>query len=50
MPYFVPRVMNIQLRRHKKTGENDGILPSAAAATAPFRKPLRRAVATAATA
>ena len=37
------------LRRHKKTGVNDGILLSAAAATVPRRKTLRCAAATAAT-
>jgi hypothetical protein len=38
------------LRKHEKTGVNDGILLSAAAATVHCRKPLRRAAATAATA
>ena len=38
------------LRKHKKTGVNDGILLSAAAATIHRRKPLRHAATTAATA
>ena len=48
--YFVPHVTNIYYEDTKKKGVNDGILPSAAAATAPRRKPLRRAAVTAATA
>ncbi len=47
--YFVPCNKH-SVRRHKKTGVNDGILLSAAAATAPRHKPLRHAAATAATA
>ena len=48
--YFRPRVTNIQKENAKKTGVNDSILLSAAAATAPRHKSLRRAAATAATA